>query len=267
MISDLMNEDERYNRLFGEGKLFPDDTDLELFFQLPIEQQAYIMGWSHACPVIEKVIEIYGNTWKKQYPDAKAEEIAIEGARMALKRYAECNFVYGLIDEQVRLDNLPLWEQLSSPIRRRPDEPFVLTERRFVPNTAIDYMSPMSTPVGYALPRILIEMMGRGEDRNPDRYKKATDYLEFAVGLSRNPIEFAVILSELAVKDGVDPKIVLGHLLSIGVLKEQNCTSMYREIYKQIRSVAPRLFKAYSELSKADMKKEEIAKFPFKVTL
>jgi hypothetical protein len=44
--------------------------------------------------------------------------------------------------------------------------------------TVIEYMSPLSTPIGYALPRIVIEMMGRGEFRNPDRYDSATDIME-----------------------------------------------------------------------------------------
>jgi hypothetical protein len=232
----------RYGREFGKGTLLG-DTGIE-FFNQPIEQQVREMGWSHACPVIDQVAKEYGPEW-------------------TLHRYAECNFVFGLIAESAKNLNPNLHIQLTHAVGRLPDEPVgVIT--KFTPESHKTKMSPLSTPWGYALPRVVIEQMGRGEgnkDRTQTRVLSSLDIIEKAVKNSTNPIELVVKISETVSNTDADPKAVLSHLLCAGVLQEENCITMFKDIVSEMKKSAPMLTKTYEGMSSEDRKKLGVVDF------
>lgn len=114
-----------------------------------------------------------------------------------------------------------------------------------VPSSHDRQMSPLSTPWGYALPRVFIEQAGRREQRTWKRYSKAIDFLEKAIQKSETPIELLAIFSELAIKTDADPVLILGHIFAPGIVLEENCRTMYNQIAEMLRRRAPKLWAYY----------------------
>ncbi|MBU1327133.1 hypothetical protein KKB64_04685 [Patescibacteria group bacterium] len=250
---DAYKADIRYGREFGKGTLLGDKGDD--FFQKPIEQQVKEMGWSHACPVVDEVIKHYGDQWVKTHTEASPTDIRQGGAELARGRYAECNFVFGLIADTARELNKPLYEKLTRPVTRLENEPDGDHGLEFVPGSHLRQMSPMSTPIGYALPRVVIEQMGRGEkniNRTPERMHKALEVIEEVVKDSKTPIELTIRLSEEVSQMDADPKNVLYLLLSADILGEENCVTMFRDMVAEMRKSAPTLTRVYDEMSSAE---------------
>jgi len=261
MIED--NSEYRYGRRFGDGMLIGDHGND--FLQKPLEQQVKELAWSHACPVVDDVIVAYGEKWAENHPQSTQEEIRCGGMRMARQRYAECNFMYGVVKHSTtREPNSDLYQQLTSPVPRLPNEPDGQHPTHNVPESHKDEMSPMSTPWGYALPRIVIEQMGRGKDnreRTQERILRALDIVDESVPHCKTPIELTVKLSEAVSRADADPKMVLYHLLSAEILHEENCPSMFRQIIAEIEKNAPVLSRTYSLMSKTERKKLGIVDF------
>lgn len=254
--------DIRYGREFGKGALLGDQGDN--FFQKPIEDQVRELGWSHACPVVDEVIRNYGDEFAQKHIEAKPEDIHRGGAELARARYAECNFVYGSIINTALELNRPLYEKLVKPVPRLENEPDGDHGLEFVPKSHLKQMSPMSTPVGYALPRVVIEQMGRGEknsERTPERMQKALEIVEEAIKVSKTPIELVIKLSEDVSKLDADPKSVLYHLLSAGILHEENCVTMFKDIIAEMRKSAPVLTEAYDAMSSKEKQELDIVEF------
>lgn len=259
---DAYKADIRYGREFGKATLLGDKGDN--FFQKPIEQQVREMGWSHACPVVDKVIKNYGDQWVKTHTEASPTEIRQGGAELARGRYAECNFVFGLIADTTRELNKPLYEKLTRPVPRLENEPDGNHGLEFIPDSHLKEMSPMSTPIGYALPRVVIEQMGRGEkniERTPKRMQKALEVIEDVVKESKTPIELIVKLSEEVSKMDADPKNVLNNLLSADILGEENCVTMFRDMVAEMRKSAPTLTRVYDAMSSAEKQEFGVVDF------
>jgi hypothetical protein len=231
------------------------------FLELPLEEQVLQLGWSHACPVVEDVIQTYGKSWAETHPIALPSKIREHGLLMTRSRYAECNFVFGLIVESARNSKPELFEQLEKTTERLPGEPFGIPNSIFAPESAKKQMAPLSTPWGYALPRVVIEQMGRGENnkfRKPERMLKALDMIDTAVQKSKNPIELAVNLAEMSALEDGNPMAILSHLLSPGILKEENCKTMFKEVIKTMYENGKTLSKAYNSLTPDDFEKFDI---------
>lgn len=238
--------EEKRGREFGFGTLLGDSG--EKFVEKSLKNQVLEMGWSHACPIIDEVAKEHGSEW-------------------TLKRYAECNFVFGLVTEAARDINPDLYKLLTTPVPRLENE---LPWRRFKPNlipkSFYKEMSPLSTPWGYAIPRVIIEEMGRGKnnsDRTPKRILKALSLIDKAVKSSETPIELLVNLSESVSRFDADPKVVLSHTLAAGVLQEGGCMTVFNEIKQRINKHAPILRKAYNEMSAEEKLKGGILVFNF----
>lgn len=216
------------------------------FFNKPLVDQVTEMGWSHACPVIDEVIKDYGPEW-------------------TLKRYAECNFVFGLVVESARDLNPKLYEQLTTPVARLEGEkPGREFKQELIPDGFYEKMSPLSTPWGYAIPRVVIEEMGRGEnnkDRTPKRLLKSLSMIDKAVKTSKTPVELLVKLSEQSARLDADPKAVLSHVLANGILVEEGCKTMFDEIKAKIDKSAPTIKQAYDSMSNEERTKEGIINF------
>lgn len=249
----------RFRREFGKGTLLGDRGDD--FFQKPIEQQVKELGWSHACPVVDDVIRDYGDEWLKTHKGASDKDVRQKGAELTRERYAECNFVFGLIVNTARELNKPLYEELIRPVPRLADELDGILATRFIPDSHLQEMSPLSTPMGYALPRVVIEQMGRGAERNQERTQKALNLIEDAVKTSVSPIELTIKLSEGVSKMDADSRKVLYHLFSAGILREENCASLFKAMIAEMRQSAPTLTKVYDAMSSQE--KQELGVIDF----
>lgn len=242
-------------RIYGDHTFTGEDSD---FFEKPLEEQVRLMGWSHACPSIDNVIKAYGDEWLKDHPGATEEEILKAGMEKTLARYAECNFVFGLIAEAAKDNNPELYKQLTNPVPRiLPEEPDGDHGKKYVPLSHEKQMSPLSTPWGFALPRVLIEEMGRGEnniERTPERMLKVLEYIEAFVPTCNNPVELVVKLSEVVANDLADPKMVVYHLLSADIYKEENCASIFKDIISEMERSAPTISALYKSLSGQERK-------------
>jgi len=237
-------EAKKSGREFGFGTFLGDLG--EGFVDKSINEQVLEMGWSHACPVVDEVAKEYGPEW-------------------TLKRYAECNFVFGLVAEAARDINPKLHKLLTTSVPRLENE---LPGRNFkpelIPESFAKKMSPLSTPWGYAIPRVIIEEMGRGKnnsDRTPERILKALNLVDKAVESSETPIELLVNLSESVSKLDADPKAVLSHTLALGIPQEEGCKIMFNEIKQRIDKSAPTLRKAYNAMQPEERNKEGIINF------
>jgi hypothetical protein len=238
--------EQRNGREFGKGTLLGDNSDD--FFNKPIDEQVMEIGWSHACPVVSEVVAKYGPEW-------------------TLKRYAECNFVFGLIVESAKDSNPDLYKQLTKPVARLENEK--PGEGHFNPKlvpteTFYSEMSPLSTPWGYAMPRAIIEEVGRGknnEERTQERILKALDVIEKTVKMSKSPVELLVNMAEEVSKLDADPKAVLSHVLSADMLQEEVCKTIFVEIKREIDESAPTLRKTYDSMSKAERETEGMISF------
>jgi hypothetical protein len=254
--------DIRYGREFGKGTFLGNEGDN--FHQRPIEDQVKALGWSHACPVVDEVIINYGEKWARKHPGSTQDDIRHGGAELARARYAECNFIFGLIVETARELNEPLYDVLSEPVTRLENEPDGDHGSEHVPDSHLEQMAPMSTPIGYALPRVAIEQMGREDkntERTPERMLKALDAIEEAVKESKTPVELVVRLSEMVSTMDANPKDVLYHLLSAEILREENCTTMFKDMISEMRDSAPTLTKIYDEMPSSEKKELDIVEF------
>jgi len=234
----------KYGREFGASTLLGDSGDR--FVDKPLNEQVVEMGWSHACPVVDEVARDYGPEW-------------------TLRRYAECNFYFGLVVAAAEDLNPNLHSLLTTPVQRLENEkPGRSFKPELIPESFATEMSPLSTPWGYAIPRVIIEEIGRGEnnsDRTPKRILKALSLIDKTVKSSKTPVELLVKLSESVTQLDADPKAVLSHTLADGILKEEGCKTMFAEIKHRIDRFAPVLRGLYKQMTPAERTKEGIINF------
>lgn len=219
---------------FGRSTFLGDDPSI---LDLSPEDRLRVSAWHHSCPMPGEVSTKYGLEW-------------------ARRRYDECDFVFkSIICEEASGVNPALHNLLNSPTPRLPGEPVGYFEPGTVPETHFSEMSPLSTLWGYALPRVFIEMAGRGDNRTAERYFQAMDTLEETVKTSSSPVELLAKLSEAAYTSGIAPKAILGHTLEPGILKEENCRTMYLEVIFSLKENAPNLWRYYEGLSVGEREK------------
>ena len=236
------DESERYGRYFGDGTVLGDQGDT--FFDLPNARKVRILGWSHACPVVPDVINYYSQ--------GKSLE---DGTKLAIGRYAECNFIYGVVVETAKRSNEGLYKLLTTSVERKDDEVVGNYIKGFVPKDHDLDMSPLSTLWGYALPRVLLELMG--PNRETVSVVKALNLLDAVVEISTTPEELVIRLAEQT----EDKKTALSHLFSKGVYLEENCEMMAVKMFELMYYEAPELLKTYQGLTSQEKADLEILSF------
>lgn len=215
------------NKEFGRGIFLGDDPAI---LNLAPENRLKLSAWRHACPRPSQVSNEYGLEWTR-------------------RRYDECNFVFSSLICAHAKAKPALYNALTTPVPRHPNEPVGVFEPGAVPESHTSEMSPLSTLWGYALPRVFIEQAGRENNRTVERYLQATDLLDRAINDSETPIELLANLSEAVIYDSADPIAVLGHVLEPGILMEENCYTMYREVITVLETIAPTLWQHYNTLT------------------
>lgn len=231
----------RPDKDFGKGIFLGDDPTI---LRLSPKERLMVSAWRHACPRPKEVSAKYGLEWTRQ-------------------RYDECDFIFSSLIVKHAEANPELHRQLTTPAKRLAGEPIGVHESGAVPISHQTEMSPLSTPWGFALPRVFIEQAGRGANRSWERYDKAIDLLDEAIAQSTTPIELLARLSELVVTADADPMSVLSHIFEPGILEEENCRTMYNQIAEAVRQKAPTLWEQYNRLPQEEREKAGMIKnFP-----
>ena len=251
-------------RKFGQGTFLGIDGDR--FLDLSLYQQAKQLGWSHACLEVDEVIKEYARVWLATHPQeyTNYKQAMEKGADLARRRYAECNVVYGLIVEAARKFNPNLYLDLTLSVSRQPNEPDGVHSQKLIPSSHAEKMSPLSTPIGYALPRVIIEQMGRGENnkhRTDKRMLKALNIIDKMVKKAKNPTELVIMLADAFVREDADPKDVLYHLLPANILREENCPSLFHNLIETMEKLSPKLRNLYKSISSQDRQELGIVDF------
>lgn len=294
------DDDIRYQREFGLGE-YGCKSLQEYFGEKRVtrkpntyEQLAREMGWSHACAIVDQVIKDYGEAWKQDFmvSTLNAEQpsektIREKGLELAIQRYEECNVVYGFIVNSLRqkietetdINTLnryqKLLQQLTRPILRFPDEPDGNHGKYFLPSSHEFQISPMSSPIGYALPRIAILMMGNRNDNgvcDSNKISTTEEEINNAIEKAESSIELMFIMAERAINLGVDPEEIIYHMLPYHKLEEENCRRLFNCIYDEMirqeegTPLYPNLANAYSSLLPGIMKLRGIVKLPIDIS-
>jgi len=246
-------------REFADGKTFGDEGSD--FVGLPLPQQVGRMSRSHACPVAYEVIEMFGQKYRVQHPEATQEETTRAGMEMALARYAECNFVWGYVLHRAQILNPRLYEQLTTPAAREQDEnPDRNLDKTLLPPDFDKEMRPLSTPMGYFIPRVVIEEFGRGpdnEDRTAERIQRALEAVDRVISQNENagPKFFGIGLAEEMAEMDANPRMVIEHTLARSILQEEGCRRTFRILLALMEHLAPTLWQEYSAMT-AEQRKE-----------
>lgn len=220
---------------FGELKLPPKRyQNLD-----PEKAKAYALelGWSNGCPVA------------RELTDPTNEEY---GPHKMIERYAQTNWWFDWITRwESRRTNRRLYDQLTTVTERSSDEPVGKHEAISVPGLHLTHMFPMSHPVGYALPRVVIEETGRGSMETRANKQEMIDKLEAFIMISHSPSELLARVSGSVAAPYVtdNPVAVLSHALSSGVMEEENCPSQFAQIMTQMETHSPDLLRVYIGLS------------------
>ena len=233
---------------FGRGRVVGDDPRLLDLYMNPKTREKFlrIAAWEHACPIPDEVYKEFGVDW-------------------TIERYLECNFVWGYILDVAEQLNPELYQQLSDPVLRKFDEPMGKHEQGRIPKSHKTFMSPLSTLYGYALPRVFLEIAGRGKHRTQERYLYAMEQLESAVKVSHKPTELLARLTNAAQSNEmtrVRAVKLLDHVLPAGIVKEENNVSQCREVVEMLETYAPAVFRTYKRLSPKKRKKLSLASIP-----
>ena len=234
----VFKETKKYNYPFGCGEIFlrPINTTNE--------ERVYQMAWVHACPVPDIVTR----------PVKPGKEEQEKAYLKAIKRYTECNYVFSevILKETDKL-NPRLHQQLINPIFRISGEkPDPNLSRKFVPENFETVMSPLSTPVGYALPRIIL-VGSRNLDGSSSKEKTAETkkLLKEIIPNSKDSIGLTLSMAEKIINvDSRYAQKIIYHLMSADVLGEEGCVSIYREIASRMQNEAPKMFEVYRNMSK-----------------
>lgn len=223
---------------FGEGtfsSVLTEDHSIE-----DLRQRALILGWSHGCPIALELT------------DPKNPEY---GPVTMMRRYAEVNRWFQIIIKQGEEVNPKLTQTLVSAKQRLTPEPVGKYEVLSVPTFHLAQMAPMATPYGYALPRVVIEMLRQGPiETNTEVIALVRKNLV----ISQTPYELLARMSQTVITRHANPLAVLSHCLSPGILQEENCGSIFNKIGKALSIYAPDLWRDYTGLSNEEKSTADI---------
>lgn len=199
----------------------------------PHEQTVYLL-WLNGCRV----------------PFASAHDNGEEWMRL---RADETNRYFALILERIKaVGNESLYQQLSEPTKRRPNEP--MPKDRYEACTGpVDndiYIYPMQGIFGYAAPRILSEIIGRREiGTAPSLYDNAIELVDSAAKETQSSnhmrSEFVARLTGKGFENGAGALRMLNHLFPRGIWVEQNCFQDYDELMSDVGIYSPKVWDAY----------------------
>lgn len=249
----------KHNLEFGGGQLSQD----EHFYLLPRLAQTYILEWANGCAVPTKSVLTNTADWM-------------------LDRVGETNFMFGYLLREAHDLQPELCNKLRGKKKRLETEPrppnvrshehldVTTHEKHGSPEDNKEYIYPMQHIVGYAAPRVLIEIEGRRPEREgmPHRERMMEAFYALDDILQNkekkqinDPFVFLALLANEAFKKyRVNPVAILGHVLTVGILEEHGCKKDYQNVLAALKDYAPELWKFYLQLDPDIKRKNGIAK-------
>lgn len=236
---------------FGTGSFVGQVMEDPAFFDLPVRDQARIVGWANSCPVVTELTDP-GNTNPGRGPEAM------------LRRYAQVNLWFGFIHRAAGEVKPGLEDQLLAPVARLLDEPAGKYEPESVPPSHRTEMSPMGTLAGYALPRLFLEQLGTGQGLEREeihgRLMQGLAILDEAIFEAETPLELLASLAEGLTANGqTTSEQAFKHIFSQGWLDEHNARTMMEQFKDVMAYKAPTLWRQYQQLDAADKARLKLA--------
>lgn len=192
----------------------------------------------HACPIPDEVERDYG-------------------LEKSIYRYSECNRVSRRIWNIAKHVNPDLYALLTQWKKRSPGEKVGKREDIHVPEIHLTELSPLSTPTGYALARIVICIMNALKKRKNDP-NHAWKVVQKFVGESQTPEELLARLSDYALKCEVSPTEVLSHVFAQGAMDEENTRTDFYVLSLAMNAHALKVMEYYDRLQSEDKRREDI---------
>lgn len=223
----------------------------------PLAVQVLVAARSQLCPRPVEVVSAYTEVIarKKHRPkdDPRMERLGME---KTVSRYSETDFMNkDVILDALRRNNPLLHNKILEPVKRIEGEmPDKSLDRRFLPPDFDQVMRYGSTPYGFCLPRNCIvyagETRGDGEERGK-RLLKTIDIVErVSKGGDTEPIVFMAKLARELVKEGADARRIIYHSLSLDILGEQGCKTMFNQTLRAFRIHARGIWNEYRQMIK-----------------
>lgn len=244
---------EKYDgRKYGDGRIL---GYLGMaFFEMSLQLQAEMLGYSDACPVAPSLI-------------------SDRGAAAMIRRYGEVNYWFGTVAEKLQESGQYLaHSQLITPLHRLAGESMGRHDPGWPPEELETHMFGPGTPLGYAIPRLVIAYLegDPSKDEINGRHKRFAEVLNIIDETASGYVgqyelaEFTVLLADKLIREGVNkydlnPALFFRHLLGTGKLSEDNCRQDYKEIIRLIYAIAPELGSRYSALDVDDYSNFHIA--------
>lgn len=240
-----------------ETETYGSAADIPLFL-LPLSLRVFgkkntqlRLAYGHACPNPDEVEESYG-------------------LEKSIYRYNECNRVSKKIWNIAQQVNPDLYAQLTQWKKRSHGEKVGKHEKSHVPEIHLTELSPLSTPTGYALARIVICIMNALKKRRNDP-DHVWNVVQKYVGESPTPEELLACLSDYALKCDVSPVEVLGHVFAQGVMDEEKTDGRFYVLSLAMNAHTLELMRRYESMQFKDKRKEgilqEIPQPPFARTI
>ncbi len=195
----------------------------------------------HACPIPDKVALDYG----------------VNGVMKAIERYNSCDIVTAKVWEIARRVNPNLFILLTTWRKRRFNEGVGKYEEPHVPKRHLTELSPLSSPVGYALARVIICIMNAFEKQNINP-ESVWGIVQHIVETSADPEELLARFSDYALRNGVPSLEILHHVLAQGVLDEEHTVADFYNLHLALWSHAETLMRGYETLNSEEKKAKGI---------
>lgn len=233
-------------RRWGDGKLLGDNNTT--FFSLTPEQKASALGFSNACPVVDRLIA--------------PEHEGGRGPESMTAAYGAVNFWFGYLGEQLlTMRRHDLFATYSSTVARKHNEPAGTHDTDWVPT---EWKSQLPAPAqlhGYAFPRLLITFLDTAPDEVQDRLIVALDkfvYIaEHAESLPALLVEWA---NTLALHDTESYQhTYLRRLLSAGKFEEDTAYTSYLEVFAELCTQNNDLWDAFVHLTPDELEQFGVA--------
>lgn len=196
-------------------------------------QQTLRLAWTHGCPRPLYCIGTYGLEYMS-------------------KRYFTCNQTSQHLLFLTEDTNPHLYSELVNFTPRLNNEPVGIHEPTSVPKFHLKKITPGAGIHGYALPRLILLSEEKGWEIFGSIMPEAENANQLMVKIAR----------ELGELPSLERENILSHLLSGGVLKEENCYSAFDKLAQALMTEAPNLVKTYEELTSSQRTVLDIATIP-----
>jgi hypothetical protein len=223
---------------FGYGSFVGPVLNDPEFYDLPIRDQARIIGWAVGCPLVNELTDPQ-NTSSDRGPESM------------VYRYGEVGFWFGYIARSAQDAKPDLYSKLMSPVIRNDDEPIGKFEIESVPDNYLYEIPPMETLPGYALPRILIKQFGNDlpRDQAQARLARGLSVLSKAVANAQTPEQLLALVADGLSQADISPIETLKTTLPVGWFEEHNANRMLSNVKDALQANAPTLWQVYEGLN------------------